>query len=97
MRPLLGSDLRTAVFVFLRKRHAGGGEGRLLTLGHLGEREAFDFLIEDLVEVQFGGEVQEDRTEADSRAVHEDEFARHRHRSHFLQRLVDAKDPAYRD
>src|SRR5947209_6293234 len=43
------------------------------------------------MEIELGAQMQEHRTEPDRRAIHEDEFARHRDRTHLLERLVDAE------
>ena len=44
------------------------------------DTEILDLLLEQPVEIQLGVEMQEDAAEADRGAIHEDEFARHRHR-----------------
>src|SRR5712691_3328883 len=70
---------------------AGAGKCRALPRADPADREILDRRVEQLVEIELGAQMQEHRAEPDRRAVHEHEFARHRHRSLLLERLMHAE------
>src|SRR5262245_17418329 len=70
------------------QRYPGSAEGRLLSRLDVPQHEASDGVVEDVVPVEPGAQMQEDAAEADRRTVHEHELARHLHRPFLLQRLV---------
>src|SRR5262245_29242064 len=59
--------------------------------GYVFDRKGFDRLVEQTVEIEFRREVEKDRAKPNGSPVHEDEFARHRHRAPGLKRLMHAK------
>src|SRR5262245_1632521 len=59
--------------------------------GYVFDREGFDGFVEQAVEIDFRGEVEKDRAKPNGSPVHEDEFARYRHRTLRLKRLMHAK------
>src|SRR5262245_50096244 len=59
--------------------------------GYVFDRKGFDRLIEQAVEIEFRREMEKDRAKPNGSPVHEDEFARHRHRALGLKRLMHAK------
>src|ERR1700729_2458799 len=62
-----------------------------LALGDAVHGETLDRLVEQAIEIQLRAQVQEHGAKPDRGAIHEHEFARHRHRAFLLERLMHAK------
>src|SRR5271169_5711770 len=62
-----------------------------LPLGDAIKRKILDRLVEQLVVIKLGAQMQKDGAKPDRGAIHEHEFARHRNRTFLLERLMDAE------
>src|SRR5262245_171340 len=83
MGPRFRGDERKLEADFLQRSPLPGG--------YVFDRKGFDRLVEQTVEIEFRREVEKDRAKPNGSPVHEDEFARHRHRAPGLKRLMHAK------